>query len=116
MHELSVTQAILKTVLRHAEVNHVGKVLSIRLEIGKLSDLEDEWIQKYFDYLSKDTLAEGAVLKIERMPIIMQCRRCSKSFEADLTTIEDLACPACGATDTTLIAGREYKIRDMEVL
>lgn len=116
MHELSITQGILKTVLRHAAVHNVRKVVSIRLQIGKFSDLEDEWIQKYFDYLSKGTIAEGAALNIERLPIVMQCRTCNKSFEADIARIGDLACPTCGAANAVLVAGREYTIKDMEVL
>ena len=73
MHELPITESILRVVLKHAETNKVRRVVTIHLQIGKLSDLEDEWIQRYFDYLSKGTLAEGAKLKIERMnPLIFE--------------------------------------------
>ncbi len=60
MHELQVTERILDIVVKHAEANSVQKVLSIQLRIGELSDLENEWIQKYFDYLSKDTVAKSS--------------------------------------------------------
>jgi hydrogenase nickel incorporation protein HypA/HybF len=116
MHELSVTEGILKIALKHAAVNNVRKVKSIRLQIGKLSGLEDEWIQRYFDYLSKDTLAEGAILKIERMPIVVQCSACSTSSETEMADMGNLACPACGGKGSTLLSGREYTVKDMEVL
>jgi Zn finger protein HypA/HybF involved in hydrogenase expression len=32
-----------------------------------------------------------------------------------MATIGDAACPACGQKDGTLISGREYYIKDMEV-
>lgn len=115
MHELPVTESILKVVLKHAEKNSVCQVVSISLQIGKLSDLEDEWIQRYFDYLSKGTLAEGAKLKIERMPIMVQCSACSTSYEAEAASLGDLVCPACGGKNITLVSGREYYIKDMEV-
>ena len=76
MHELPVTEGILQIVLKHAEMNSVQQVMAIHLQIGKLSDLEDEWIQRYFDYLSKGTIAQ-AELKIERMPIMVQCTACA---------------------------------------
>ena len=63
MHELPITESILKIVLKHAETNSVRKVMSINLQIGKLSDLEDEWIQRYFDYLSKGTVARRGKTK-----------------------------------------------------
>ncbi|MGZ6250003.1 MAG: hydrogenase/urease maturation nickel metallochaperone HypA, partial [Syntrophales bacterium] len=39
MHELSVTESILKIVLKHAQENKAGKVLTIGLKIGELSEL-----------------------------------------------------------------------------
>ena len=115
MHELPVTESILKIVLKHADKNNVRQVMAIHLRIGKLSDLEDDWIQRYFDYLSKGTVAQGAKLIIERTPIILQCTSCNTSYEADMATIGDAVCPACGQTESTLISGREYYIKDMEV-
>jgi hydrogenase nickel incorporation protein HypA/HybF len=116
MHELPITESILKIVLKHAEMNSVRKVLAIHLEVGKLTDLEDDWIQRYFDYLSKGTLAERAKLKIERTPIMVQCNACSTSYEAEMARIgDDLVCPACGEKGGTLLSGREYTIKEMEV-
>jgi len=39
MHELPITESILKIVLKHAETNNVRQVVTIHLQIGKLSDL-----------------------------------------------------------------------------
>ena len=115
MHELPITENILKVVLSHAEKNNVTRVVVIHLQVGMLSDLEDEWIQKYFDYLSKGTAAEGAKFKIERMPVILQCNACGESFEIEKTNIGDYACTVCGKKDSKLISGREYYIKNMEV-
>ncbi len=115
MHELPVTGEILKIVLKHAGLNAVSRVMTVHLQVGKLSDLEDEWIQRYFDYLSKGTVAEGAKLIIERMPIVIRCQSCSTSYEAEASKLADLVCPQCGGKDGELVSGREYRIKDMEV-
>ena len=115
MHELPITESILKIVLKHAKMNSARKVMAIHLQVGKISDLEDDWIQRYFDYLSKGTLAEGAKLKIERTPIMVQCNACSTSYEAEMARMGDLVCPACGEKGGTLLSGREYTIKEMEV-
>ena len=96
-------------------MNSVRKVMVIHLQVGKLSDLEDDWIQRYFDYLSKGTIAEGAKLKIERMPVMVRCNLCSTSYEADIARMDDLVCPACGEKGGTLLSGREYTMKEMEV-
>lgn len=113
MHELPVIESILKIVLAHAQKNDVRRVTAIRLRVGKLSDLEDAWMQRYFDYVAKDTVAEGAKLEIERTPIRMQCNACNVSYDLEDMTA-DIVCPQCGKKDSRLISGREYYIKDME--
>jgi len=115
MHELPVTESILNIVLKHAATNQVRSVVSISLRVGEMSDLEDEWIQRYFDYLSKGTVAEGAKLKIERVPVTIQCSSCQATYTVNLRQDKDPKCPQCGATGGKLLAGREYYIKDMEV-
>ncbi len=115
MHELPITESILKIVLKHAEMNSVRKVITIHLQVGKLSDLEDDWIQRYFDYLSKGTVAEGAKLRIERTPIVVRCDACSTSYGTEIGRMGDLVCPACGEKGGTLLSGREYTVKEMEV-
>lgn len=114
MHELPVMQSILTIILRHAAMHHVKRVHAIRLSVGTLSDLEEEWMQKYFDHLSAGSLAEGAKLKIEWVPAILMCDECSNRFELDKTKLDGISCPACGRKKFSLVSGREYHIKDME--
>jgi len=116
MHELPVTESILNIVLKHAEKNNVKKIMTIHLGVGELSDLEDEWMQKYFNYLSKETPAENAKLNIERIPITMQCNECSHEFTVKKEGLGKIQCPECKGEKCTLISGREYFIKNMEVI
>jgi hydrogenase nickel incorporation protein HypA/HybF len=76
MHELAVTKSIFQIVLKHANRGQVNRVVSVNLEIGALSDLQNEWVQRYFDRLSRGSIAEGAVLKINRVPAVLHCSHC----------------------------------------
>lgn len=117
MHELPVTESILEIVVKHAKQNQVSRVVSITLEVGELSDLENEWLQHYFDYLSKDTLAAGAELKIQRAPIVLKCRQCGHEFRIQKDELGLSDCPQCGtAGDVSLVSGRQYHIKEMEAL
>jgi hydrogenase nickel incorporation protein HypA/HybF len=115
MHELPVMKSILDIVVKQAQMNSVRKVRAIQLEVGMLSDLEEEWMQRYFDYLSKDTIAQKAELRIQWIPIAFQCQDCKKSFEVERKRLQDVACPSCGQKKLTLVSGREYRIKNMEV-
>jgi hydrogenase nickel incorporation protein HypA/HybF len=116
MHELQVTERILEVALEHASRHEVSRIVAVHLRVGELSDLEDEWLQHYFDYLSRGTLAENAQLKIERSPIVLDCEACDCSFEVDRERVWDVACPECGESRCRLVSGREYVVKNMEVL
>lgn len=115
MHELAVTESILQVVLDHARQHGVKQVLSVTLRIGELSELEAVWLQKYFDFLSKDTLAQGAKLKIEIAPIVVQCADCGYRFVVKARELEQAVCPACELkTGLIFLSGKEYLIKEME--
>jgi hydrogenase nickel incorporation protein HypA/HybF len=116
MHELPVTERILSVVLRHASANDVTRVVAVNLRIGELSDLLDEWLQRYFDYLSRGTVAEGAAIRIERTPVMFRCNGCRGEFHVDITRMQDIVCPICGGDNVVLVSGREFFIKDIEVV
>lgn len=116
MHELSIMESVLRTVLKHAEKNQVTKIVAVNLQIGELSDFIDEWMQRYFDHLSKGTLAEGALLKVERTPIVFSCKACAHSFALSKEELDGVQCPGCGGRELNLEAGREFYIKDIEVM
>ncbi|HOD34403.1 MAG TPA: hydrogenase maturation nickel metallochaperone HypA [Syntrophales bacterium] len=116
MHELPVTENILKVVLRHAEEAKAVRVISVSLRIGELSDVIDEWLQRYFDHLSRGTVAEGAGLLVERMPVVFRCEGCGKSFHVNIREVRDVVCPACGGGKASFVSGREFFIKSIEVI
>lgn len=115
MHELSITQSILEIALNYAQRHKAQKILEIHLQIGEITDLEDEWLQRYFDFLSKDTIAEDAKVKIERIPAQGQCSKCLTIFPLDKITWNN-KCPSCAGRDWELISGREFRVEALEVI
>ena len=114
MHELPVTHDILEIVLKHALRTHVKKVYKVFLEIGAMSDLEQEWIQRYFDTISKGSVAEGAQIEVQKIPCRFLCNHCGEVFVADMYSDENISCQRCGAADADMISGAEYTVKSME--
>jgi hydrogenase nickel incorporation protein HypA/HybF len=112
MHELGVTQNILQIALEHAQKAGAGKIHRIHLVIGGLSGVVHESVQFYFDFVSKDTLAEGAQLVFKRVPARFRCRKCAEEFEFQG---ENWNCPACQAPGPDIISGREFYLESLEV-
>ncbi len=116
MHELSVTESILQTVLESAKKHNVTRIVKIHLEVGELNDLKGEWIQHYFDTLSRDTLAEGAEIVVHSKPSEFTCHDCGECFTVHLRSVTEVKCPGCGGNNCSLSGGSEFYIRDMEAV
>ncbi|MCX7678795.1 MAG: hydrogenase maturation nickel metallochaperone HypA [Spirochaetes bacterium] len=114
MHELSIMGNILDIVLEYAAKAGAKKVLKINLIVGELSDLIPEWMQTYFEFVSKDTIAETATLEINRIPAVLRCNRCNTDFSF---TKDDwqFRCPTCQSADIELISGREFTVESIEI-
>jgi hydrogenase nickel incorporation protein HypA/HybF len=115
MHELPITKRIFQIVLNHAQTNDVRRVIAVNLEVGSLSDLQSQWVQRYFDHLSRGTVVEGAALKVIRTPAVFFCLACRRSFEVASLLEEGLACKHCESMEVTMVSGREYRVKNMEV-
>ena len=63
MHELPVAQNILKIVLQN--VGDAKAVKKINITIGELSAIIGDSVQFYWDLISKDTVAAGAILNFD---------------------------------------------------
>jgi hydrogenase nickel incorporation protein HypA/HybF len=114
VHELSVMSSILDIVLEHANKNNAKKVMRINLRIGHLSDIIPEWAQNYFDMLSKDTIAENAVLDIEQVPVKVRCAACGHEHTFK-NKKWSFTCVKCESTDIELLEGREFSITSIEI-
>ncbi len=84
MHEMPVTQAMLNMALEHADGQ---RITDIYLRVGMISAIVPGSVEVFFDYLSQGTLAEGATLHFERVPIEMTCLDCGR--QADLSQWAD---------------------------
>ena len=115
MHELSVTDAILRTVLRHARRERAKRVHRILLVVTELSDLQPVWLQHYFDRVSAGSRAAGARLEVERRAPSFVCNACGASFSVSLQAVERVCCTACGSGDCTLTQEPDYVIEEIEV-
>ena len=112
MHEMSVTESILDIVRRHAEQAQAKRVLRINLVIGELSSIIDDSVQFYFDYLSQDTVAQGAQLCFQRIGIQVSCQGCGNEWAPSSA---DWTCPRCGLAQARVVSGREFYVDSIEV-
>jgi len=112
MHELGITENIVNIALAKAGEAQASRISQINVVIGEMSGFVADSIQFYFDSLSRDTIAQGAVLHFELVPAQLRCRNCSTVFSPQDTI---WSCPECRGQSVEISKGRELYIESIEV-
>ena len=112
MHELSLTEGILRIVSSEQKKSGFARVLEIDLKIGEYSGIVPGCIEEYFPLVSKGTAAEEAKLRMELLPAAFACTDCGWSGSLPRHTAR---CPICQSTAIRMTAGREFFIENLIV-
>ncbi len=115
MHELPLVKSIYKTVINFAQKNGAQKVTRVVLEIGVVRDFIPEIVQKYWDYVSKDSMGQGSSIEIISIPATAKCGKCGTVYSIDTTNLIKSKCPKCKFDRGTLVTGNELKIKGVEI-
>ncbi|MBZ2165608.1 hydrogenase maturation nickel metallochaperone HypA [Methanobacterium spitsbergense] len=119
MHELSMADAMVKTVLDVAEKNDATEVIEVTIEVGKLTMLNPEQLKFLLDVLVENTLLEGAEINIDEIPVELNCNLCEYNGLADMDESDHylaiVKCPECGERDVEITAGRECNVKNIKI-
>ena len=108
MHELAITQSVVDGVSERFGEARIHRVI---LQIGRLSGVVPDAVRFCFEACARGTTLEGAVLEIDETPAVARCRDCSSSVT--MHEVYDLC--SCGSANLDVLAGRELKVRAVEV-
>lgn len=112
MHELSVCIALLDQVQSIARDHAATGVDRIVLRVGPLSGVEPPLLKTAYPLAAAGTVAEGAVLEIESIPIRVRCTECDAETDAEANR---LVCGSCGGYRTRVISGDEMLLANLEL-
>jgi hydrogenase nickel incorporation protein HypA/HybF len=121
MHEMPVTQAMLKMALNYAKGR---RITDIYIQVGRMSAIVPETVEVFFEYLSTETLAEGAKLHFEIQPVEMTCQDCNQQMNLDEWLSETpqmvmqrafaVGC-ACGSRNLRVTGGVRFGLVSIDV-
>jgi hydrogenase nickel incorporation protein HypA/HybF len=111
VHEMSIAQSLLEIVLEAGQQHQLKQVKTIRLQVGEMAAVVPESLTFCFNLISENTIAAGAELEIENIPVVARCSDCGTLFE-----VENLSfiCPQCQAPAIELVSGREMSLLNIE--
>ncbi len=115
MHELPIAKTIYRSVMKKAEECGAARVLRVVIEAGELREYVEAILQKYWDYISEGSIAQGAKIELISLPATVRCGKCAEVYALDIDDLEASRCPQCGFDSGELLTGRELRIKGMEI-
>jgi hydrogenase nickel incorporation protein HypA/HybF len=109
VHELSLSSAVVNTVVKHAEGRPVSVVT---MRIGRLRQVVPDTLEFYFGFVARGTVCEGAQLEQVLLPAVLRCEGCEREWEIDFP---DFRCPTCGRADVEVVSGNEFEVESIDV-
>jgi len=109
MHELSLSSAIVNTVVKHAEGR---RVLVVELRVGKLRQVIPDTLEFYFEFVARGTVCEGARLDQELIAARLRCNGCGQEWEIEIPAFR---CPQCAGSEVAIVSGNEFEVEAIEV-
>lgn len=111
MHETALVAGILRIVNEEAARHGAARITRVKLQVGLLAAVEPVTLTSCFSLYAEGTVAEGAGLDVEMLPMHGTCRACGRDIEL---AVRRFVCPACGAVALDLDGGNEMRIASIE--
>jgi hydrogenase nickel incorporation protein HypA/HybF len=112
MHELAICQALIRQVTEVADEKSATAVSDIFVSVGPLSGVESALLQNAFPIAAAGTMANGAELHIENLPVRVYCGACD--IESAVAA-NRLLCDRCGGWQTKVVSGDELLLTRVEL-
>lgn len=119
MHELALAMEIVEAVKNSLRGHKVRMVKEVEIEMGELHNVTPEQMEYVFEMASKDTIAEGAKLKVKIKKGKVRCLSCGYSGRVDVDMkhehdhFADLHCPECRGASLEILEGQDIEIKNI---
>ena len=112
MHELSIALGIVRIAENEKQKANATTIDKIELEIGELSGVEISSLDFVWPIVIKETVLEKAEYSIDYIEGQANCLECGEHYQ--LHNLFD-NCPVCDGYFKNIIAGKELRVKALEV-
>jgi hydrogenase nickel incorporation protein HypA/HybF len=112
MDERELAHHVFEILDQAAHRNAVHHVMSVHLALGGRRKVDPDRLRERFDDVARGTVAEGARLKIDVLPVRRRCHNCGAEFDGSDAAVP---CPACAHPVTEALDGEQMRVLDIEV-
>jgi hydrogenase nickel incorporation protein HypA/HybF len=120
MHELGIAMDIVEVVKKSLEGRNVKAVNEVEIEMGELQRITPEQMKQVFEMAAKDTIVEGAKLKVNINKGRVRCQNCGYQGGVEVEMRHDhdhkahIHCPSCDSASIEILEGNDIDVRNIE--
>lgn len=112
MDERELANSVLTIVDQTAYRLAARRILGVHLVVGGRRNFNYQELQASFHAAARGTVAEGAQLFIDILPVLHHCQNCAHNFDAGST---ECPCPECGHPHTEMIGDEELRLLELDL-
>lgn len=112
MHEMALAEGVREIVDQAAREGGARRVAAVRLEIGRLAQVEIEALRFAFEVVKRGSLADSARLEIVEREGSAWCMLCC---EPVVIAGHGDACPKCAHYQLQITGGERMRVLEIEV-
>lgn len=112
MHEMSLAESVREIVEQTARANGARRVTAVKLEIGKLSQVEVRAMEFAFEVVMQGSIAQGSRLEVVETDGTAWCMPCGRSV---VLTRRGDGCPRCQSYQLQVTGGDRMRVVDIEI-
>jgi hydrogenase nickel incorporation protein HypA/HybF len=112
VHELSLIASVFDVLEEKAREHGASRVTAVVIRVGVMSGAVPDLLESAFATYKTGTLAEGARLTLEVVPVKLRCPDCGGATVREET---DFSCAACGSRRVEIVEGRELIVDRIEL-
>ncbi len=114
MHELSIALSLVHLAQDAALQAGAVQVKRVQIEVGAMSGVVPEALELGFTIASRETILEGAELRVMFIPVVIFCAPCGQ--EVAPTSSLSICCPSCGTPSDDIRRGQELDLVSLEIV
>jgi hydrogenase nickel incorporation protein HypA/HybF len=111
MHETAIVSGLMRILEQQAQAHGVNHIQRITLKVGRLRAVEPQQLRLCFEMFAEGSIADGAELVIDAVPVRARCKTCGTFFDVPRYRF---VCPGCNAGDVDIVGGQELYIDSFE--
>jgi hydrogenase nickel incorporation protein HypA/HybF len=111
MHEIRIAKDLSEIVLEVAGREKLSVVSKINISFGEMIQIVPDIFDYAFREAVRDTIANGAEVDIEIVPVKLKCKVCNNEFNLNNSFF---SCDKCSSQDLDIINGKEMFVKSIE--